>query len=75
MAGAAGDHAMLDRAYRMAVRAVDIKPTSAIAQGGLKWWSQHSEEGGCDEDSTTAFGWGWSGTLAVTRPALGGRTR
>jgi hypothetical protein len=23
--------------------------------GGLKWWSQHSEEGGCDEDSTAAF--------------------
>jgi putative transposase len=45
------------------------------SQGGLKWWSQHSEEGGCDEDSTTAFGSGWSGTIAVTRSALGGRTR
>lgn len=45
------------------------------SQGGLKWWSQHSEEGGCDEDSTAAFGSGWSCTIAVTRPALGRRTR
>ena len=45
------------------------------SQGGLKWWSQHSEEGGCDDESTTAFGSGWSGTIAFTRSALGGRTR
>jgi transposase InsO family protein len=45
------------------------------SQGGLKWWSQHSEEGGCDDESTTAFGLGWSGTIAFTRSALGGRTR
>ena len=43
--------------------------------GGLKWWSQHSAEGGCDEDPKTAFGSGWSGTIAVTRSTLGGRTR
>jgi putative transposase len=45
------------------------------SQGGLKWWSQHSEEGGCDEDPTTAFGSSWSGTIAVTRSATGCRTR
>jgi transposase InsO family protein len=44
------------------------------SQGGLKWWSQHSEKGGCDEDSTAAFVSGWSSTIAVTRSALGGWT-
>jgi hypothetical protein len=53
----------------------DIFNTDQGSQGGLKWWSQHSGEGGCDEDSTTAFGPGWSGAIAVTRSALGGRTR
>jgi len=43
--------------------------------GELKRWSQHPEERGCDEDSTTAFGSGWSGTFAVTRSALCGWTR
>jgi putative transposase len=37
------------------------------SQGGLKRWSQHSHEGSCDEDQTTAFGSGWSGAIAVTR--------
>ena len=44
-------------------------------QGGLERWSQHSGEGGCDEDFKTAFGSSWSDTIAVTRSALGGRTR
>jgi len=45
------------------------------SQGGLKWWSQHSEDRGCDEYSKTVFGSGWSGTIAVTRSAHGCRTR
>jgi shikimate dehydrogenase len=33
------------------------------------------KKGGCDEDSTTAFGSGWSGTFAVTGSTLCGWTR
>ena len=52
-----------------------ITTACTVTLGGLKWWSQHSEEGGCDEDPTAAFGSGWSGTIAVTRSATGCRTR
>jgi adenylate cyclase len=34
--GPAGNRAALDRAYQMAVRAVDIKPTSAVAQYAME---------------------------------------
>jgi adenylate cyclase len=34
--GPAGNRAALDRAYQMAVRAVDIKPTSAVAQFAME---------------------------------------
>jgi tetratricopeptide (TPR) repeat protein len=34
--GPAGDKAALDRAYRMAVRAIDVKPTSAIAHFAME---------------------------------------
>ena len=60
---------------RPAHRAGLVHHSDRGSQGGLKWWSQHSEEGGCDEDPKTAFGSGWSGTIAVTRSTLGGRTR
>ena len=44
-------------------------------QGGLKWSSQHLDEGGCDEHSKAAFGSVWAATLAVTRSTAGGRRR
>jgi hypothetical protein len=31
------------------------------SQSGLKWSSQHPDEGGCDEDSKAAFGSVWAG--------------
>ncbi len=34
--GPAGDHATLNRAYQMAVRAIDIRPTSAAAQFAME---------------------------------------
>lgn len=45
------------------------------SQGGLKWSSQHLDEGGCDEHSKAAFGSVWAATLAVTRSTAGGRRR
>jgi DNA topoisomerase-3 len=42
---------------------------------GLKWSSQHPDEGGCDEDSKAAFGSVWAGTIVVARSTLRGRTR
>jgi transposase InsO family protein len=44
-------------------------------QGGLKWWSQHSDEGGCGETSKAAFGSFWAGAIVLTRSTLRGRTR
>jgi hypothetical protein len=34
---------------------------------GLKWSSQHPDEGGCDEDSKAAFGSVWAGAIVVAR--------
>ena len=45
------------------------------SQSGLKWSSQHPDEGGCDEDSQAAFGSVWAGTIVVARSTLRGRTR
>ena len=45
------------------------------SQGGLKWWSQHSDEGGCGETSKAAFGSFWAGAIVLTRSTLRGRTR
>jgi len=42
---------------------------------GLKWSSQHPDEGGCDEDSKAAFGSVWAGAIVVARSTLRGRTR
>jgi hypothetical protein len=42
---------------------------------GLKWSSQHPDEGGCDENSKTAFGSVWAGAIVVARSTLRGRTR
>ena len=47
----------------------------AAAQSGLKWSSQHPDEGGCDEDSKAAFGSVWAGAIVVARSTLRGRTR
>jgi hypothetical protein len=47
----------------------------AWVQSGLKWSSQHPDEGGCDEDSTAAFGSVWAGAIVVARSTLRGRTR
>ena len=44
-------------------------------QSGLKWSSQHPDEGGCDEDSKAAFGSVWAGAIVVARSTLRGRTR
>ena len=44
-------------------------------QGGLKWWSQHSDEGGCGETSKAAFGSFWAGAIVLTRSTLRGRKR
>src|SRR5208282_4151554 len=33
------------------------------SQSGLKWSSQHPDEGGCDEDSKAAFGSVWAGAI------------
>jgi hypothetical protein len=45
------------------------------SQSGLKWSSQHPDEGGCDEDSKAAFGSVWAGAIVVARSTLRGRTR
>ena len=45
------------------------------SQSGLKWSSQHPDEGGCDEDSKAAFGSVWAGAIVVARSPLRGRTR
>ena len=45
------------------------------SQSGLKWSSQHLEEGGCDDDAKAAFGSVWSGAIVLTRSPAGGRTR
>jgi hypothetical protein len=47
----------------------------AGVQSGLKWSSQHPDEGGCDEDSKAAFGSVWAGAIVVARSTLRGRTR
>ena len=43
--------------------------------GGFKWWSQHLDEGGCDEEAQAAFGSIWAGAIVVTRSTVGGGTR
>jgi hypothetical protein len=56
----------------------DAEETAAFDRGtlsGLKWSSQHPDEGGCDEDSTAAFGSVWAGAIVVARSTLRGRTR
>ena len=45
------------------------------SQGELKWWSQRSDEGGCDETSEAAFGSVWAGAIVLTRSTRRGRTR
>ena len=45
------------------------------SQSGLKWSSQHPDEGGCDENSKAAFGSVWAGAIVVARSTLRGRTR
>src|SRR6202048_4657351 len=40
------------------------------SQSGLKWSSQHPDEGGCDEDSKAAFGSVWAGAIVVARSPL-----
>jgi putative transposase len=45
------------------------------SQGGFKWSSQHSDEGGCDEHSKASFGSIWTGAFIVTRSTAGGGTR
>jgi putative transposase len=45
------------------------------SQGGFKWWSQHLDEGGCDEEAQAAFGSMWAGAIVVTRSTVGGGTR
>jgi putative transposase len=45
------------------------------SQGGLKWSSQHFDEGGCDEGSKAAFGPVWSAAIVVAGSTLSGRTR
>src|SRR5665213_1758268 len=52
---------------RPAHRAGLVHHSDRGSKGGLKRWSQHSEEGGCDENPKTAFGSGLSSTIAVTR--------
>jgi putative transposase len=37
------------------------------SQSGLKWSSQHSEVGGCDERSKATIGTVWTSTIAFTR--------
>src|SRR5664280_377903 len=38
--------------------------------GGLKWSSQHFDEGGCDEGSKAAFGPVWSAAIVVAGSTL-----
>jgi putative transposase len=44
-------------------------------QGGLKRSSQHSDQGGCDEDTKTAFESRWAGPITVARSPPGSRPR
>jgi transposase InsO family protein len=53
----------------------DIFNTDQGSQGGLKWSSQHFDEGGCDEGSKAAFGPVWSAAIVVAGSTLSGRTR
>jgi transposase InsO family protein len=39
------------------------------SQAGLKWSSQHSEVGGCDERSEATIGTVWTSAIAFTRTA------
>jgi hypothetical protein len=58
-----------DGAFHLLRRARRLFPS------GLKWSSQHPDEGGCDEDSKAAFGSVWAGAIVVARSTLRGRTR
>jgi putative transposase len=45
------------------------------SQGGFKWWSQHHNEGGCDDHRKAPFGSIWSSAVGVAWSAASGRTR
>ena len=50
------------------VEEFDAPPT---VLSGLKWSSQHPDEGGCDEDSKAAFGSVWTGAIVVANDGSG----